>query len=648
MSYDNYLQWTRQPEASRPELSVVIPTYNEAQRIVPTIAAVASHVCDLGRTWELIVSDDGSTDGTADIVLGLDFANVTVLTAERNRGKGAAVRAGIAAARGDLVLFSDADLSTPIEEFDRLLEQVEGAGADIAVGSRAAAGADERSRSGLRLAISKIFRGLSARLFSLGVEDTQCGFKLFRADVARRLIEAQTIEGFSFDLELLWIAHRLGLQVAEVAVDWIDAPGSKVDPVRESLRFLRDMVRIRYLHRRLRPADQAEPGLRVAVVTPHPPSGQTLNEYGYHLVRHLADKPGVSEVVLLCDQTAEGEPRFDGDRVTVDACWRFDDPTNLVRLCRAARRHRPDVVLFNLQFASFGSGKVPAALGLCAPMLLRSFGFPTIVLLHNLVDTVDLDSAGYTSSPKVARILTAIGRGLTRFVLRADRVAVTIPAYVEILQDRYQADNVYLVPHGSFGQSEPADLSVPSRPRLLAFGKFGTYKRVDELIEAYRILRNRGHAGLELVIAGADSPNSPGYLARQEARNADLIDLHFTGYVPEDELAATFTSSTVVVFPYTGTTGSSGPLHQAGEYGRAAVLPRLGDFLELIAEEGFTGEPFEPGDTVSLADAIERLLVDDDRRQEIAARNAAAAAGLPMSEVVDWHLLHLASASKAA
>jgi glycosyltransferase involved in cell wall biosynthesis len=347
-------------------------------------------------------------------------------------------------------------------------------------------------------------------------------------------------------------------------------------------------------------------------------------------------------VVLLCDDAPEGLPEPADAGVTVDACWRFDDPLTALRLVRAVRRHRPDVVLFNIQFASFGARKVAAALGLFTPALLRALRIPTVVLLHNLVDTVDLDAAGFTSNRTLARVLTALGRFLTRVVLRANRVAVTIPSYVEILQERYRADNVYLAPHGSFSEPEVADLAVPDRPRLLTFGKFGTYKRVEELIEAYRILIDRGHSGLELVVAGTDSPNSAGYLAGVASDNADLAGLRFTGYVPEEEVGAVFRSATLVVFPYTGTTGSSGPLHQAGEHGRAVVLPRIGDFLDLIAEEGFVGEPFEPGDASSLADAIEHLLVNTEHRDAMAEQNAIAAAGLPMAEVVDWHLLHLA------
>ncbi len=239
---DAFERWQREP-VDHPVLSVVVPAYNERDRIVPTIGAIAAHVCD-GRPWELLVSDDGSSDDTVDRVHRLGLANVRVLSAEANTGKGDAVRRGMLAARGDRVLFADADQSTPIEELDRLMAALD-EGFDVAVGSRAADGATEANRSAARRLVSATSRALIRRAMRLDLSDTQCGFKLFTRAAAQRLFAAQTIEGFSFDLEVLYLAARLGMEVAEVPVEWIDAPGSKVDTSREVVRFLRDLRVIR-------------------------------------------------------------------------------------------------------------------------------------------------------------------------------------------------------------------------------------------------------------------------------------------------------------------------------------------------------------------------------------------------------------------
>jgi dolichyl-phosphate beta-glucosyltransferase len=245
MPYDNYLAWKQVPLQEDPVISVVVPCYNERDRILPTIGAIAAHVSDLGLPWELIIADDGSTDDTVGRVESAGLANLRVEPAPSNMGKGAAVRRGMLAARGDYLLFADADCSTPIQELDKLLAAVRDGGADLAIGSRAATGSEALNRSTVRRIATTGLRLLAQKLLRTRVEDTQCGFKLFARPAARRLFAHQTIDGFSFDLELLFLAHRTGMRVAEVPVRWYDAPGSKVEPLKEAHRFLRDVFRIR-------------------------------------------------------------------------------------------------------------------------------------------------------------------------------------------------------------------------------------------------------------------------------------------------------------------------------------------------------------------------------------------------------------------
>lgn len=245
MAYSDYERWKNTPIEGEPHLSIVVPAYNEEIRIVPTIGAIASHISDLGFPFELIVSDDGSTDRTVELVEGLGLVNLRVVKAPQNEGKGSAVRRGMLAARGKYVLFDDADNSTPIEEIDKLLHKLEHEGFNVAIGSRAAQGAKEAERSLLRRILSGGLRWIVRRVFRIGVRDTQCGFKMYTAEAARRLHSAQTIDGFSFDLEILYLASKLGYRIAEVPVAWVDAPGSKVDTRKEVMRFLRDLVRIK-------------------------------------------------------------------------------------------------------------------------------------------------------------------------------------------------------------------------------------------------------------------------------------------------------------------------------------------------------------------------------------------------------------------
>jgi dolichyl-phosphate beta-glucosyltransferase len=245
MPYQNYEVWKTTPIQSDPFLSIIIPTYNEEERIVPTIGAIASHVSDLGFAWEMVIADDGSKDKTIPLVEALELANLHLLKAPRNGGKGSAVRRGMLAARGQYVLFADADNSTPIEEVMALLRKLRDEGFDVAVGSRAAEGAEESNKSLLRHVLSGGLRWIVRNVFRIGVRDTQCGFKMYTHEAAQRLHSTQTLMGFSFDLEILYLATKFGYRIAEVPVSWIDAPGSKVDTVQEARRFLRDLLRIK-------------------------------------------------------------------------------------------------------------------------------------------------------------------------------------------------------------------------------------------------------------------------------------------------------------------------------------------------------------------------------------------------------------------
>lgn len=388
--------------------------------------------------------------------------------------------------------------------------------------------------------------------------------------------------------------------------------------------------------------------MRIAIVTTYPPSQGSLNEYAYHFVRWLRQKPEVEEVILLTDDLPAGMTYASDDDATrssaplrIVPAWRFGALSNALRVRQAIRAANPDAVLFNIQFATFGSGKLAASLGLAAPALIKHAGYPTIVLLHNIMETVDLRSAGFGGNALLEGIIRFSGTQVTRLLLSADWIALTIPKYVELLEHKYHAKNVLLAPHGAFSEAAPPVYDLPPGPsQVMTFGKFGTYKRVECLMEAFKLLQARNGRALELVIAGTDSPNAPGYLGRVAQQCADVPNIRFTGYVAEEDVPRIFRQAAVVVFPYTSTTGSSGVLHQAGEYGKAVVLPRIGDLAEVITEEGYTGEFFEPDDAASLADAIARILDDPQRRREIGMQNFLAAHGLPMSEVVDWYLLH--------
>lgn len=382
--------------------------------------------------------------------------------------------------------------------------------------------------------------------------------------------------------------------------------------------------------------------MKLAIVTAYPPSKVTLNEYAFHLVKHFRQHQEVSELVLLTDDlAAEAVIDFkeEGCKVTVKPCWKFNSYTNVLSIAKAVKVTQPDMVLYNLQFMKFGDKKIPAALGLFSPWLTKLMKVKTTVLLHNIMETVDLESAGFTNNKIKKGIFNFIGESLTRVILKADKVVLTISKYVNILEEKYQADNCVLIPHGTFEIPEEPSYDLPTGAlKIMTFGKFGTYKKVENLIEAVEQVRTRTGQDLEIVIAGTDNPNTLGYLDNVKEQYKEVSDITFTGYVAEEDVPTIFSESAMVVFPYTSTTGSSGVLHQAGSYGKAVVMPDLGDLSILVKEEGYKGEFFEPESVESLALAIEKLVLDTAYRNELAQANYKAATALPMSVITRMYL----------
>ena len=382
--------------------------------------------------------------------------------------------------------------------------------------------------------------------------------------------------------------------------------------------------------------------MKLALVTAFPPSKVTLNEYGYHLAKNFAQNEEVDELILLTDHTEEPKQiDFDSPncKVTVKDSWSFNSFKNIFSIYRSVKETKPDAILFNLQFMKFGDKKIPAAMGLLLPMLFRLKGIPTVVLLHNILEQVDLGNAGFTENKFLQKIYNAIGTSLTKVILQADTVALTIGKYVDVIQEKYNAKNVIQIPHGSFETPAEPDFDLPEGPKkIMTFGKFGTYKKVEILIEAVEKLRKSTDQELEIVIAGTDSPNTPGYLASVMQKYEHVQNLTFTGYVEEEDVAKIFGDSTVVVFPYTSTTGSSGVLHQAGSYGKAVVMPSLGDLALLVEEEGYTGEFFRPGNVDSLANSLEKIVENDLYRRRLGEINYEAACSLPMDAVTQLYI----------
>lgn len=223
------------------KISVIIPAYNEEKRIYSTLLKIKSYLSKNGYLFEIIVVDDGSRDKTAEVVKRMKDPRIRMIGCSRNKGKGYAVRKGMLVAKHNLALFCDADLSTPIEELGNFAEHIKNY--DIIIGSRVIAGHRvTKKQPPFRVFLGVIFSKITKMLVPLGIADTQCGFKLFKN--CKNIFKKQTTNGFAFDVEILFLAKKQGMKILELPVLWRNAEGSKLSPVKDSLRMFRDVIKV--------------------------------------------------------------------------------------------------------------------------------------------------------------------------------------------------------------------------------------------------------------------------------------------------------------------------------------------------------------------------------------------------------------------
>ena len=224
----------------KPELTIVIPAYNEENRLGNSISKIIKYFKE--KQIEIIVVDDGSFDNTVSVASS--FKNVKVLENKENIGKGYSVKQRVLAAKANFVLFSDADLSTPIEDIEKLWKYKEEY--DIVIGSRKSKGAKVvEKQPPWRVFAGNIFPIIARIMTGLTIKDTQCGFKLFNMKKCRKVFEKMTIDGFSFDVEMLYIAKKQGLKIKEVGVDWYNDNASKVSLIKDSIHMFTDLIKIK-------------------------------------------------------------------------------------------------------------------------------------------------------------------------------------------------------------------------------------------------------------------------------------------------------------------------------------------------------------------------------------------------------------------
>ena len=390
--------------------------------------------------------------------------------------------------------------------------------------------------------------------------------------------------------------------------------------------------------------------MKICLVTAFPPSGRQLNEYGLHLARELAKHPDVQLTVVAdkldnCDFATDGDgkplqaesqselPGFD-----VVRCWKFGSVGNPIRILRTIRRINPDVVWFNLVFSSYGTPEEPLAAmaGLSAPALVRAAGYYTHITLHHILEHVDLSTAGV----RLKRVMRLGSVAATRTLLKASTVSVLLAGYQRTLISKYGARNVMLGTHGILGAAPvKPDFERRGNPehRIVAIGHWGTYKRLETLMEAFpAVLKAVPNA--KLIIGGANHHTKAGYWESIRAAQPASLPIEFRGYIPEDDIPELFQTASVIVMPYDSATGSSGPAHQACEFGVPIVSADLPDFRDMAADEHMAIRFYKVGDAAGLAIQIAEILESPAEQRRMGECNYKAGLQMTMSSVMHEYL----------
>jgi glycosyltransferase involved in cell wall biosynthesis len=390
--------------------------------------------------------------------------------------------------------------------------------------------------------------------------------------------------------------------------------------------------------------------MKICLVATFPPSGRQLNEYAFHIARELQRNPQIDLTILADELTgyefatdengnplkAQEQPELPGFNVI--RCWRFNDLATPMGLLKTIRKVKPDVVWFNLVFSTFATQEHPVAAfaGLCVPAMARALGYYTHITLHHILEHVDFANAGVRQE-RVFRIGSDIA---TRTLLKANSVSVLLSGYRRTLMEKYSAQNVLLGTHGTFAPRPTApNFSKRGNPehRILAIGHWGTYKRLETLMDAFPAVLQKV-PNSRLIIAGANHHTKPGYWESIRESQRANPKIEFRGYVPEEAIPDLFGKASVVVMPYDSATGSSGPAHQACEYGVPIVCADIADFRDMAADEDMAISFYKTADPSDLADNLITILQSPSRQRQMAEHNFSAAIQMTMPSVVRNYL----------
>lgn len=351
------------------------------------------------------------------------------------------------------------------------------------------------------------------------------------------------------------------------------------------------------------------------MISTFPPDRGNLAEYGFHLCQALSRTQGLSQVVVLANKVVGAKPESqEAPVLTVRRVWELDRPASFYGLLKEAKALRPDIVLLNAGIRTWGKSRQASLAGAALPLALKQMGLRVVTTLHTIGDTVRLDRLGIDRFTRMGMRLAS------HLYLQSDVVTVTMPSMMTALQ-QLGATNVAHLSHGTWGPLAAPPLET-APARILSFGFWGAFKDAELLVSATREVRKKG-VDVELVLGGGPHPYFPETYQQLVERFRRESFVRFTGYVPEWELEALFTSASVVVLPYRTNAGASGVLNLCRSFARPVIISNEAALLEQLRFEGGGAIVFD--DWRSLTEALERIFLEPGLQRQLGEANLAVA-----------------------
>ncbi len=367
--------------------------------------------------------------------------------------------------------------------------------------------------------------------------------------------------------------------------------------------------------------------LSVCFVGCYPPTRGRLAEYSYYLIEELHKVPQIGNIEIIADTTDCYSTERINSKITLHRMWKADKPTSLLRLPLKILRLKPHVVHFNVHMAVFGRSRIANFIGLSLPFVCRLMGLKTLVTLHNITETIDVEKAGFKNT-----VLNRIGTfAAIRLLTFASVITLTVKSYLRIFEGRYKCKKALWIPHGTWETNQNNGNSHLKHKRILYIGHTGPYKDLKLLFGAFSKLCQR-RKDVKLIVAGASHPNYPGFLEEFKSVNSKG-KVEFTGYVPDDKLPSLFEKACMVILPYYTCTGTSGVAHLASSYGVPIIATDLPEFREL-ADDG-CGIVLSLHNPESLAKRMEQVLDDSDLSSQLVRRNLLFAQKRTWDKIAD-------------